>query len=139
MKRYCTFLKTPGLEPHYQMQYSIIIRTFVRVGFTSLQRSSLHIQPSRLGLQNTTTSSLQRGKTPPNECPVNDTKQSDCKALVILELWGMWSTPSLPSLPGQLWIGVVVPDRVLSMGQVELLDIETKGKQMINSKLNCLK
>ena len=27
-----------------------------------------------------------------------DTKQSDGEALVMLELWGIWSTPSLPSL-----------------------------------------
>ena len=32
------------------------------------------------------------------------------------ELWGMQSIPSLPSLPGPLWSGVVAPDRVLSMG-----------------------
>ena len=32
----------------------------------------------------------------------------------------MRRTPSLPSLPGPLWIGVVAPDRVLSMGQIEL-------------------
>ena len=32
----------------------------------------------------------------------------------------MWSTPSLPTLPGPLWPGVVAPDRVLSMGQIEL-------------------
>ena len=38
----------------------------------------------------------------------------------MLELWGMLSTPSLTSLPGQLWPGVVAPDRVPSMGQIEL-------------------
>ena len=38
----------------------------------------------------------------------------------MLELWGMRSTPSLPSFPGPLWPGVVVPDRILSMGQIEL-------------------
>ena len=32
--------------------------------------------PSRLGLKNTATASLQRGKTPPNECPGYNTKQS---------------------------------------------------------------
>ena len=37
----------------------------------------------------------------------------------MLELWGMQSTPSLPSLPVHLWPGVVAPDRVLSMGQIE--------------------
>ena len=35
----------------------------------------------------------------------------------------MQSTSSLPSLPGSLWSEVVGLDRVLSMGQVELLDI----------------
>ena len=29
----------------------------------------------------------------------------------MLELWGMWSTPLLPSLPGPLWPGVVAPDK----------------------------
>ena len=38
----------------------------------------------------------------------------------MLELWGMQSTLSLPSLPGPLWSGVVAPDRVLSMGQIKL-------------------
>ena len=32
----------------------------------------------------------------------------------------MRSTPSLPSLQGHHWPGVVVPDRVLSMGKIEL-------------------
>ena len=32
----------------------------------------------------------------------------------------MQSTPSLPSFPGQFWPVVVAPDRVLSMGQIEL-------------------
>ena len=30
----------------------------------------------------------------------------------MLELWGIWSTPSLP--------GEIAPDRVLSLGQIEL-------------------
>ena len=38
----------------------------------------------------------------------------------MLKLWGMWSTQSLPSLPGPLWPVVVAPDRALSMGQIEL-------------------
>ena len=38
----------------------------------------------------------------------------------MLEFWGMWSTFSLLSLPGPLWPRVVAPDRVLSMGQIEL-------------------
>ena len=51
-----------------------------------------------------------------DECPGYDTKQSDGKAPVMLELL-------LPSLPGPLWPRVVAPDRVISMGQIKLLDI----------------
>ena len=50
-------------------------------------------------------------------------KKSDGEAPVILELWGMWNIPSLPLLPGPLCLGVVAPDRVLSMGQIELFEI----------------
>ena len=39
----------------------------------------------------------------PNECPVYDTKQSDGFVPEMFELWGMRSTPSLPSLPSPLW------------------------------------
>ena len=52
----------------------------------------------------------------PNKYPWYDIKQSDAVAPVMLELWGMRSTPSLPSLPGPLWPGVVALDRVESMG-----------------------
>ena len=38
----------------------------------------------------------------------------------MLELWGMWSTPSLLSLPSSLWPRRVAPDRVLSMVRIEL-------------------
>ena len=43
----------------------------------------------------------------------------------MLELWGIRSTPSLLSLPGPLWPGVVVPGRVLSMGQIVLKSVIT--------------
>ena len=58
----------------------------------------------------------------PDECPGYDIKQSNGEAPA-LEIWGMWSTPSLPLLPGPLWLGVIAPDRILSMGQIELFDI----------------
>ena len=58
-----------------------------------------------------------------NECPGYDTKQSDGEAPVMLELWEMWGTPSLPLHQGSLWPRVVAPDWVLSMGQIELFDI----------------
>ena len=60
------------------------------------------------------------GYNSPNECPVYDTKQSDGEVPLMLEQWGMWSTPPLPFLPGPLWPEVVALDRVLSMGQLEL-------------------
>ena len=66
---------------------------------------------------------LCRGIRPPNECPGCRTKQSAGEATVMLELWGMQSTPSLPLQPGSLCPGVVAPDRVRSMDQIELFDI----------------
>ena len=64
------------------------------------------------------------------ECFGYDTKQSDGDASVMLEFWGMWSTSLLPSLPVPLWPGVLVLDKVTSMGQIELNCVLT---------LNCLK
>ena len=89
---------------------------------------------------------LCKGVRPPtttNECPGYDTKQSDGETPVMLELWGMRSIPSLPSLP-------VAPDRVLSMGQIELnyvlmLNWIAWNKTILTyklrtyAKLNCLK
>ena len=46
-------------------------------------------------------------------------KKSDGEVPVMLELWGMRSTLSLPSLPGSTLPGVVAPDDVLFMGQIE--------------------
>ena len=74
------------------------------------------ILPSRLGLLNTPTAPLQRGKTPTNECPDYDTKQSDGEAPVMLETWGMRSTHLLPLLRGPPWPGIVAPDWALSIG-----------------------
>ena len=46
------------------------------------------------------------GSNPADECPAYDIKQSEDEASVMLELWGMQSTPSLPSL----WFAVVELD-----------------------------
>ena len=52
------------------------------------------------------------GKTPtPQRVSWYDTKQSDGEVPAVLELWGMRSTHSLPSLPGPLWPGVVALDK----------------------------
>ena len=46
---------------------------------------------------------LCRGvRPPPNEFPGYDTKQSDGEVPAMQELWGIQSTPLLPSLPGPL-------------------------------------
>ena len=71
-------------------------------------------------MQNTPTASLPRGKIFHNECSRYDTKQSDSEVSVMLEFWGMQSTPSLQSFPGPPQPGVVASDRILSMGQIEL-------------------
>ena len=55
-----------------------------------------------------------------NECLGYDTKQYDGEVPIMLELWGIQSIPSITSLPSLLWPGVVSPDRILSMGQIEL-------------------
>ena len=56
---------------------------------------------------------LQRGKTPL-------TNVLDMTLKNLLGLWKMRRTPLLPSLPGPRWPGVVVSDRVLYIGQIEL-------------------
>ena len=55
-----------------------------------------------------------------NKCPGYDTKQSDGEVPVMLELWGMHSTPLLLSLPGLLRLRMVALDRVLCIAQIEL-------------------
>ena len=62
------------------------------------------------------TAPLQKGKTPPQRVSWYDSKQSNGEVTVMLGVWGIQSTPSLPSLPIPLWPGVVAPDRALSMG-----------------------
>ena len=73
-----------------------------------------------------------------NECPGYDTKQSDGEAPLMLELWGMQSTPLLLSLPSPL---LVAPDRVLPMGQLELNcafeSLLFLHLNCIDAKLNC--
>ena len=69
------------------------------------------------GAEYTPTASLQRGKTTPphlNECTGYGTKKID-EVPVMLELWGMRSTLSVPSLQGPFWPGIVAPDKALSM------------------------
>ena len=62
-------------------------------------------------------------RIPLNGYPIYHFKQSDEGAAAMLELWEMWSTPSLPSHLDPLLLGVVATGRVLSMVQIDLLDI----------------
>ena len=43
----------------------------------------------------------------------------------------MWNTSSLPLLLGPLLLGMIIPVRVSSVGQIELLNHLTVCKQMI--------
>ena len=49
----------------------------------------------------------------------------------------MVSTPSLPSLPSSLCPGALALDKVKSIGQMELFDINNECKRMTSFKLNC--
>ena len=84
------------------MQFSVILRTL--------------LAQSAGAVEYTDCTSAEGVRSPPNECPGYDTKQSDGEVPAVLELWGKRSTPSLPSLPGPLWPGVVASDRALSIG-----------------------
>ena len=53
-----------------------------------------------------------------SECPGYNIKPPDGEAQA-LDFGGIWSTPALPLLSGLLWSWVAVPDRVLSMSQIE--------------------
>ena len=93
---------------------------------------------------NTTTASLQKGKTTPYEYPGYDTKQSDGEALVILKLKGMWSTSLVLSHPGPIRPGVVAPDKVRALSQIELNCFGQDGTVFafvlrMYAKLNCLR
>ena len=73
-------------------------------------------QAQSAGVAEYTDSIIAESKTLSNECPRYDTKQSDGEFQVMLELWGMRSTPLLSSLPGPLFLGVVETGRALYMG-----------------------
>ena len=55
--------------------------------------------------------------SPMNEFPGYNIKPFDGEARP-LEIWEIWSTPSLPLQPGLLRPGVAVPDKVQSMSQI---------------------
>ena len=62
----------------------------------------------------------------------NDTQQSDGEAAVMVELQGIWSIHLLPLFPSPL--GILAPDRVLSMGQIEQNGVLMQYWIVLNSK-----
>ena len=82
----------PGIEPGPPgpLVNTLLIRPMAWLWITSLH------WPSWLGLQNTPTASLQRGKISPMSV-------LDMILNLIVRLWRMQGTPLLPSLPGPLW------------------------------------
>ena len=66
------------------------------------------------------------GYDSPEECPEYMTLNNLMVRLPLyLELWGMWSTHSLPLFPGPLWLGVVSLDSVLTLAQIKLDSVIT--------------
>ena len=96
-----------------------------------------------MGLKNTLTASLQRGNPPPNEYLGYDIKQSDGEVPVMLELWEIQSTPSLPSLPSPLWLGVIAPNKgpfsELNRTKLWFLEFTAFAFKLRSAKLNYLK
>ena len=82
------------------------------IGRNGERRSGISAQAAR---HDDDDASTKRGKTPPLTSVLDTTLNN-----LILWLWGMLSTPLLPSLPGPLWRGVVATDWVLPMSQIEL-------------------
>ena len=74
-----------------------------------------------------------------NNCPGYATKQSDDEVPIMQEVYGMRSNPSLPSLPGPLCPGVVAPDRVLSMDQIERNCVLMLNWIVWNRTVHCIK
>ncbi len=105
--------------------------------FMDVSKSAMMLQPSPfadpiMGIADPSIRDNETGGWPPNETcaqfPALRRRPMSSDHLnaahgeipVMMELWGMRSTSSLSSLPGPLWPGIVTPDRVLSMGQIEL-------------------
>ena len=91
-----------GYYKHMYKDKKLFLFICVYVCLSSSQSGLWH---SQLGPWNTPTAPLQKDKTPATS--VLDMTQSDGEAPVMLERWGMRSTPLLPSLPSLLWSWMV--------------------------------
>ena len=120
-------------------KWSVIFRNLLfnvfNVGLTPLYI----YKPGRLGCKKHRLHFCGGIRPPPHsECPGYDTEQSDGEAPVILTFREIGSTPSVPSIPRPLWLGVVASDRALALGQIELIH-GNHLTLLTNAKLNCLK
>ena len=99
--------------------YRIFIHLPYRVVYLSLHnlRSAISVFAPSAGAVEYTDCTSAKGSDPtPKECPRYD-KKSYGKVPVMLEIWGIQSSQE------PLWPGVVKPNRVLSLGQIELNSI----------------
>ena len=130
--------------------YVDVMKTQYCPFWDDLNETSISLEtrlPYRWGLDCVDWPPQQKSKTSPrykNDYPGYDTKQSHGEASVI-EIWGEWSTFSLPLLPCPLWPGVFIRVRAICMGQKYLFENhsysiwlcekkEKKTKQNIKTK-----
>ena len=120
-------LKMVNMPKNQQTNQDSFTRTVYCIFcFNSIIQASTIIQSQIYSFRKTVMAIFDHGaaeytdKTLPNKCPVYDPKPSDSEVPVMLGLWGIRSTPSLPLLPGPLCPGVVVPDRAQFIGWIEL-------------------
>ena len=109
MKGYSAFPKNPASRKNLTIKwFSVIYPGHSLGGVLPFCRGAVGVFYSLSWLGNLT-KVLDMTNTSDGEAPV-------------LEFWWMWSTLSLPLLPGSPWLGVVVTVRVSSMYEVELLN-----------------
>ena len=135
-----TLQMSPGISIYWYMQKSFLILSRFR-GHIVPKQPTLVIPPLSPPL------SLWFSDFSPRfhccwvyrQCPGYDAKQFDGEVTVILELWGMRSTPSLPLLPSPLRPGAVALDKGPINGLNRTKPWFFEFKLCIYAKLNCLK
>ena len=108
-----TFESFFSLKHAFPYRTNISLKIFYGLHFLATKYLLTHhssIAQSAGAIEYTDYSSAKGWDPTSNECPGYDTKQSDSEVPVMLSLWWMTSTPSLPLLPGPLWPDVVAPD-----------------------------
>ena len=104
--------EAPGLQLPFFYESACSIKRHTKIDTPFDKESKLLFAQSAGAVEYTYCTSEEGVRPPPHDCPGYDTKQSNGEAPVMLELWGMRSTPSLPSPQ----VHLEAPDTVLSMG-----------------------